>query len=113
MHHAVVVGLGVEEGDGGWEAELADYVEGEFFDKGRCGAVSSFDSVLFGWDGVDKVGLLLEAAGVDLVPSVHITFLEDNGPCVFRVFGVFSFADCECDRYSPSFGGVTAHIRDR
>ena len=113
MHHAVVVGLGVEEGNGGWEAELADYVKREFFDKCWCGAVPPFDSVLFGWDGVDGVGLMLEAAGVDLVPSVHITFLEDNSPCVFGVFGVFSLADCECDRYSPSFGRVTAHIGDR
>ena len=59
MYHAIVVCLSVEEGDGGWESELADYVEGEIFDEGWCGAIASFNRILFGGDRFDGVGLFL------------------------------------------------------
>ena len=59
MNHAVVVCLGVEEGYCSREAELADYIEGEFFYKGWCRAVASFNGVLFGGNSLDGDVLLL------------------------------------------------------
>ena len=46
VDHAIVICLGVDEGDGGREAKLADDVEGELLHDGRGGAATSFDGVL-------------------------------------------------------------------
>ena len=59
VNHVVVVCLGVEEGYRSREAELADYIEGDFFYNGWCCAVTSFNGILFGGNSLDGDGLIL------------------------------------------------------
>ena len=59
MYHAVIIGLGVYEGDGGRKAELADNIEGEFLDDCRGGTASSLDGVLVRGDCLQVLCLAL------------------------------------------------------